>query len=376
MTTDKSVLVVGGTGPTGPYVLQGLLDRGFDVTIYHRGTHEPPDLPDVRHLHGDPHFRDQIDADLGMSDFDVVIAAYGRTRHLAESFAGRSDQFLAVGGPPRYRGFYEPESVVPTGLPVPVREDGDLVRNIPSDAALPVRFGQQIVATEDAVFAAIPSATYFIYPYVYGPRNIVPVERSVIKRVLDGRQEILLPDGGVAIHSRGASKNLAQFLLLAVDQQQAAAGQVFNCGDDVQLTLRQWVELVLVAMNADVEIVPVPAEIAPAFRAIYIPNSRHLAAHCILDTSKAKSLLHYADVIAPADAIAESVEWYLAHPLQGPEPSTLADHFDYALEDALIASWRQTVRDLLVEFPQGLDEESHPMPHPKQANLRADEKAR
>ena len=31
-------LVVGGTGPTGPIIVQGLLDRGYEVTIYHRGA--------------------------------------------------------------------------------------------------------------------------------------------------------------------------------------------------------------------------------------------------------------------------------------------------------------------------------------------------
>ena len=32
-------LVVGGTGPTGPLIVQGLLDRGYEVTVYHRGFH-------------------------------------------------------------------------------------------------------------------------------------------------------------------------------------------------------------------------------------------------------------------------------------------------------------------------------------------------
>ena len=41
------VLVVGGTGPSGPHVVQGLLERGHDVTILHRGVHEPAGLPDV-----------------------------------------------------------------------------------------------------------------------------------------------------------------------------------------------------------------------------------------------------------------------------------------------------------------------------------------
>ena len=50
-------LVVGGTGPTGPYIVNGLLERGYEVAIFHRGTHEIPEIPpEVEHIHGDPHF--------------------------------------------------------------------------------------------------------------------------------------------------------------------------------------------------------------------------------------------------------------------------------------------------------------------------------
>ena len=51
-------LVVGGTGPTGPFLVCGLLHRGYHVTMLHRGTHEIPEIPpEVEHLHADPHFR-------------------------------------------------------------------------------------------------------------------------------------------------------------------------------------------------------------------------------------------------------------------------------------------------------------------------------
>ena len=33
-------LVIGGTGPSGPYIVNGLLERGYDVTILHGGQHE------------------------------------------------------------------------------------------------------------------------------------------------------------------------------------------------------------------------------------------------------------------------------------------------------------------------------------------------
>jgi uncharacterized protein YbjT (DUF2867 family) len=72
-------LIVGGTGPSGPFLANGLIERGYKVTIFHRGTHEIPEIvPEVAHIHGDPHFRETIEAALGDRTFDVVIATYGR----------------------------------------------------------------------------------------------------------------------------------------------------------------------------------------------------------------------------------------------------------------------------------------------------------
>ncbi len=50
-----TALIVGGTGPTGPYVVNGLMDRGFQVTILHTGKHETDLIgPEVEHIHSDP----------------------------------------------------------------------------------------------------------------------------------------------------------------------------------------------------------------------------------------------------------------------------------------------------------------------------------
>ena len=37
----RSALVIGGSGPTGPFVVDGLLARGWRVTMLHSGTHKP-----------------------------------------------------------------------------------------------------------------------------------------------------------------------------------------------------------------------------------------------------------------------------------------------------------------------------------------------
>ena len=38
-------LVIGGTGPTGPYLVNGLLERGYQVSILHRGSHDSDEIP-------------------------------------------------------------------------------------------------------------------------------------------------------------------------------------------------------------------------------------------------------------------------------------------------------------------------------------------
>src|ERR1039457_1193272 len=47
------VLILGGTGLTGPFVARRLYGLGHEVTVFHRGEHEAQ-MPDgVRHIHGD-----------------------------------------------------------------------------------------------------------------------------------------------------------------------------------------------------------------------------------------------------------------------------------------------------------------------------------
>ena len=46
-------LVIGGTRNLGPGVVSSLLDRGFQVTVFHRGQTSAPLPPSVEHLYGD-----------------------------------------------------------------------------------------------------------------------------------------------------------------------------------------------------------------------------------------------------------------------------------------------------------------------------------
>jgi nucleoside-diphosphate-sugar epimerase len=372
---SKRALLVGGTGPTGPRVVEGLLERGFDVEIFHRGTHEV-DLPPVRHIHGDPHFRESIEERLGSSHYELVIASYGRISLIAEAMRDSAQQFIAVGGLPRYRGFYRQDPLDYSTDPLlPVPESAQLVnRQDPANSAA-VNFAAKIVETEIAMFSAQPNATYLVFPVMYGPRNVVPFEWSVVRRVRDGRRWMILPDDGLAIFSRGAAVNMAECVLLAADRPDIAAGQTYNCADDEQMTVRQFVTTLLNHLGSEMELVGIPGSLVPPYRSIHVPAASSVCAHTLLDTHKIRSDLGYADVVSPSRALLDSISWYETNPVTGTPPGFM-DTFDYESEDQLIESWKRLTSGFQSEFPLVVPADMHPMPHPRRPGALVDERGR
>ena len=103
-------LVVGGTGPTGPYIVKGLIKRGYETSILHRGTHDSVLIPEnVERIIGDPHFTETLSEALGKRRFDLIIATYGRIRHVAEVAKEHTERLKTIGGSPGYRGSRQPE---------------------------------------------------------------------------------------------------------------------------------------------------------------------------------------------------------------------------------------------------------------------------
>ena len=108
--------------------------------------------------------------------------------------------------------------------------------------------------TEEAVFAAHPQAAHFRYPYLYGPHQPVPREWLVVRRILDGRDRMIIADDGLTLHHQGYTENAAAALLLAIEHPERSAGTIFNIGDEEVLTVRQMIELCAAALGADLEL--------------------------------------------------------------------------------------------------------------------------
>ena len=332
---SQTALVVGGTGPTGPYIVNGLLERGYTVAILHRGSHEVDEIPpEVEHIHTDPYDEQCLAAALAQRRFDLCIATYGRLRAIARVMADRCERFLSAGGGPAYRGYMNPGLYGAGGMAVPIREDHELVHAEEEDSK-----GWRIVATERAVFDAIPGATHFRYPYVYGRYQLVPREWLLVRRFRDGRRRIILPDGGLTLHSFGYAQNVAHAVLLAVDNPDASSGRIYNVADSTVLSLRQVTDIIAAHMGVKVEVINMPWELAvPARPLVMQPQTSHR----VQDTGALRSDLGYRDPVAPARALCDTVDWLLANPPEpgGTEEMVLEDPFDYDAEDRLIDAWQ------------------------------------
>ncbi|HEY3673352.1 MAG TPA: NAD-dependent epimerase/dehydratase family protein [Acidimicrobiia bacterium] len=327
------VLVIGGTGPTGIPLLQGLVERGHAVTILHRGTHERDETPAaVEHLHADPYDEDATRAILAGRTFDVTYVMYGRLRMLAALLRGRTGRVISVGGVPAYRGWMNAWLHDPPGLPVPVGEDAPTVAEPAEDEK-----GYRIVRTEEAVFEHHPDATHFRYPYVYGPYQLTPREWIVVRRVLDGRRRIVVADDGLTLHHHGYTENIAHALLLALEQPDAAAGRLFNIADEEVLSVRQVVEIIAAALDHEFDVVSMPYDLAVPARPLL---AQPLPTHRVLDVSRVRTELGYRDLVPAREAVARTARWLRDHPLGGStEEHTLTDPFDYDAEDRLVDAW-------------------------------------
>ncbi|MGP8079237.1 MAG: NAD-dependent epimerase/dehydratase family protein [Dehalococcoidales bacterium] len=330
-----NALVIGGTGPTGPYIVEGLCKKGYDVGVLHRGLHEVEYSQPVEHIHVDPFSPEAVES-LGSRKFDVVVSMYGRLRQIAEGMKGRTPRFLGVTGVPAYLGSINAADN-PEGLLMPVPENAPLI-NGPEIS----KIGYLIVVSEQEVMRIHEqggySATLFRYPLIYGPRQLPPKEWSIIRRVLDKRTKLILPDDGLVLRSRAYAENAAHALLLAIDHPESG-GQIYNVAEERTLTLRQWVEAIAGEMGHQFEYIDLPWALAkPSY--MWATSERHL----VLDNTRIKKELGYRDVVPTKEGLKRTVQWFLEH---RPEPGgeieqQLRDPFQYDIEDKIIQEWEKT----------------------------------
>lgn len=326
-------LIIGGTGPTGPFIIDSLVERGYEPVILHRGSHEVDFAEKFEHLHADPHFEEPVREVLRDRKFDLVIATYGRLRILVDLVADKTERMITIGGT------------------VYARQEWSRPADETAERETSHKLVARVQQTEEAVLARHSeklNLTHLRYPNLYGPRQLAPREWSIIRRLLDGRTDIPLMDGGLTLESRAYVENAAHAVTLVIDQPKASAGRTYHVTDSVTPTDGERAQAIAAVMGKEIRLVNYPREAArPAY---FWGGGRNLEAmgkegpppthHKLLDGSRIRNELGYRDVVEFEDAVAKTVAWYLENPLErgGPDEQRIGDPFDYPAEDRFVAA--------------------------------------
>lgn len=357
---SEKALVIGGTGPTGPFLVAGLLARGYDVTILHRGTHEVELPAAVEHIHVDPHFLEPLAAGLAGRCFDVIVSTYGRLRYVAQVARGKTQRLIGVGGMP-FKRFWDSSAGSHTLVGVPEQSP----RVLDPDK----RLRYMATLTEETLLEqhdlGYYDATLVRYPLVYGPNHPLPFEWCIVRRLLDGRRRLLVPDGGLQLQTRAYAENAAHAVLTCIDQPAVSRGKVYHAGEAQPLSTARWIYLIAecLGLAADIELVSLPYAVALPTRPYLEENL-----HKVLDVSRIRNELGYRDPVHPFEGLRRTVQWYVDHRPEpgGPVERKLQDPFDYDREDKLMAEFAAASARLRATGDGGY-QWRHMYDHPKPA---------
>lgn len=345
----STVLIVGGTGPTGYALVERLLARGDRVTVLHTGAHEVPFSGPVEHVHTDPNGLPELTEALASRVFDFAISTSGKLRHVVSCLDGAVGRLIAVTGLPAYTGWLVPPGE--PGYPVPLRENDPPIRQL-GDSRHDLLTGRVQAGERDVLDTSARGgfeAAIVRYTMVYGPYAYVPFEWYFVRRALDGRRRLALEADGLMLPQRGYAENLAAAILLLLDHPDAT-GRVFNVGDEQVLSVRAIADTVASALGHRFEPVPVPLRHSPC------RNPFSLRQNTLLDLSSLRAL-GYRDALPVVEATRRTAVWMAENPLAAgsDEELALGEHaFDYAAEDRAIDVFGSAEGDYLAMVATGV----------------------
>ena len=320
------ILILGGTGLTGPFITRYLIEQGHQVTIFHRGKHQVDLLPTVNRILGERRKLDEFISEFRRLAPDVVLDMLAFTRQDAEMlmrvFKGLAQRIVVPSSCDVYRVYGRLHGTEPGPVdPIPLAEDAPLREKLSIHKE---EYEKRWV--EEVVMGApeLPG-TILRYPMIYGP-NDGGRTFDVVKRMLDNRQVIPLDEKVARWRwSRGYAENVAWATVLAVTQERAR-NRIYNVAEPEGLSYLEWTQRVARARGWTGRIVVLP----PGRLDTGGGNYEH---HWVVDSTRIRAELGYMEVVPQEEALRRTVEWQWANPLEKYDPKD----FDYETEDRILA---------------------------------------
>ena len=233
-----NILILGGTGFTGPFQVEYALNRGHKVTLFNRGKRPSPEWPAaVEQLHGDRNTGDL--AALKGRKWDVCIdnptTLPAWVRDAGQVLRGRVGHYI----------FISSISVYADGRPAGITEDAPLARYAGADplaetpaslaADMAALFGPLKAASEAEARRQFGDHVTIVRPgYIVGPRDETDRFTYWPHRVAQGG-EILVPGDGNDPIQIIDGRDLGEWMIRLAET--GTIGTFNACGPDYPLSM-------------------------------------------------------------------------------------------------------------------------------------------
>ncbi len=331
------VLVLGGTRFIGRGAVAALVERGCDVTLFHRGETGVDFMPEVRRIRGDraelASYRGEFEK-LGPDVvLDTLLMSGAGAQAVVGTFRGLAPRFVALSSCDVYRAYGRyvrsepgPPDPLPLSESAPLREKLYPFRGRGTDAD-----DYDKIPVERAVLGGADLAgTVLRLPAVYGPHD--PQHRlfPTLKRMMDDRPAILLERGNAGWRfCRGFVEDVGHAIALAVCDSDAA-GRIYNVAEPQAFSEFEWAHRIADCVGWTGEIIEVPEGRQPDHATDFVDTTQDL----VVDSSSIRDELGYREGVEADEALARTIEWERANPPARIDPR----RFDYEAEDAVLAS--------------------------------------
>lgn len=309
------VVIIGGSGHVGTYLVPRLVEAGFDVVNVTRGERQPYQPHGAWKAVTTVALDREVEERAGsfgarIRDLkpdivvDMICFLPESARHLAEALTGHVGHFLHCGT----IWVHGPSAVVPTTEMQPRRPFGDYgVRKAAIEAYL----------LDEARRNGFP-ATILHPGHIVGP-GWVPLNPAghfnpAIFTMLARGDEVVLPNLGLETVHHVHADDVAQAFLQAIANRSTAVGEAFHVVSPAAVTLRGYAEAVAGWFGRAANLGFLPWE---QWKAQHAPEEGqatwdHIAhsPNCSID--KARRLIAYAPRYASLEAVHEAVKWLVA----------------------------------------------------------------
>ena len=310
------IVVIGGTGHVGTYLVPRLLVAGHEVVCLSRGERAPYEdrgiWKDVQVVKTDrireeaagtfgPHLS-ELKADVVI---DLICFTEQSARQLVEAVEGKIGLYLCCGT----IWVHGPSVTVPTTEAEPRRPFGEYgVRKASMESWLLAR-------ARSTGFPAVVLHPGHIVGRGWAPLNPAGNFNPAVFQTLARGNRLALPNLGLETVHHVHADDVAQAFCLAIENRAAAMGESFHVVSPAAMTLRGYAERVAqwFGKNADLEFLPWAEWRAGAAPEDAAATWDHIAHSPCCSIDKARRVLGYQPRFTSLQAVCESIEWLIAN---------------------------------------------------------------